>query len=498
MTQIYGADLFCGAGGFTTGLMHAADELGLDVKLLAVNHWDMAIATHSANHPEVTHFCESLDGVDPRKVVPDGRLHILMASPECTHHSNARGGKPMSDQSRATAWHILRWAEALYIDNIIVENVREFRDWGPLGADGRPMVSKKGRLYKQFIASLRALGYTVDDRILRAADYGDATTRQRLFIRATRGRKKIVWPEPSHLPEGSLSLHGDVQSWRTAREIIDWDIPGNSIYGRKRPLSPNTMRRIIAGLRKYSGLQPYLIGLEHFGQGNGERLYDIENPMPTITAKGQFGLCEPYLVVLRNNCDAQSIDGPLPTICANGNHVGVAQPFLLPHQHGSSGNSNVRSIDDPLPTITGTSSDMFIAQPFIVNYKGKSDASPINKPLPTITAHAEHLYLAEPFLLKYNGEGGGPRSVDEPLDTITTKERFGLACPEVIEEGREYSVVDIRFRMLQPHELAAAMSFPDGYQFSGVRDDKVKQIGNAVPVRLAAALCKSVLAGGVF
>jgi DNA (cytosine-5)-methyltransferase 1 len=495
MITVTGADLFCGAGGFTTGLVNATRELGLDIQLLAVNHWDVAIATHSANHPGVRHLCESLDGVDPRKVVPSGKLHILMASPECTHHSNARGGKPMSDQSRATAWHILRWAEALYIENILIENVREFREWGPLGANGRPLESKKGRLFRQFISSLRALGYTVDDRVMNAADYGDATTRQRLFIQARRGRRKISWPCPSHLPPGSLDLGGEGQQWRPAREIIDWNIPGQSIYGRTRPLSPNTMRRILAGLQKFSGLQPYIIGMEHYGAGNGERVYDLGKPLPTVTAKGQFGLCEPFLVVLRNNCDARSIDAPLPSLCASGEHVGLCEPFILPHQHGSSGDHNVRSIEAPLPTITGTSSDIFLAQPFLVNMKGKSTACSIDRPMPTQTAHSPHLYLAEPYLVKYNGTGGA-MSVEEPLDTVTGKDRFGLACPEIINDG-EVAMVDIRFRMLQPHELAAAMSFPDGYQFAGARDAKVKQIGNAVPVRLATALCKSILQGGV-
>src|SRR6266404_9126646 len=144
---IEAVDLFCGAGGTSTGLAHACTFLGYQLKLVAINHWDVAIDTHSTNHPSTTHLCESVDNVDPRKTVPSGRLNILVASPECTHHSNARGGRPMSDQSRATAWAILRWAEALYIDNIIIENVREFKTWGPLGADGRPLKSKRGHTY---------------------------------------------------------------------------------------------------------------------------------------------------------------------------------------------------------------------------------------------------------------------------------------------------------------------------------------------------------------
>jgi DNA (cytosine-5)-methyltransferase 1 len=489
--KVRAADLFCGAGGFSTGLMNACRDLGLSVELLAINHWNIAIATHSANHPTVEHMCESLDGVDPRKVVPDGRLDILMASPECTHHSNARGGKPMSDQSRATAWHVLRWAEALYIDHIIVENVREFRNWGPLGSDGRPLKSKQGALYRQFLSSLRALGYTVDVRILNAADYGDATTRHRLFIQARRGRKRIEWPEPTHLPAGSLDMSEGAQPYRTAREIIDWDIPGKSIYGRKKPLSENTMRRIMTGLQKYSGL-PYLV--KYYG---GHDACSVDEPLPTVTANYEhYGLCNPFLVVLRNNCDAKSVDGPVPTIAAHGNHIGLCEPFLVEyhgsHKGKSDGDNRVTSVDAPLRTLD-TSNRFGIAQPFLVNLKGQSVGRSIDAPTPTITSHAPHLYLAEPFLLKYNGEGGGPRSVDAPLDTITAKDRFGLVCPEMVDEDDDIAVLDIRFRMLQPHELAAAMSFPEGYQFAGNRDEKVRQIGNAVPVNLAAALCREAL-----
>ena len=500
--MITGADLFCGAGGFSSGLLAAARELGCAVDLLAVNHWELAIATHAANHPGVRHLCESLDGVDPRKVVPGGRLRVLLASPECTHHSNARGGKPMSDQSRATAWHILRWAEALYIDDLLIENVREFRDWGPLGADGRPLKAMKGRLFRQFISSLRALGYTVEDRILRAADYGDATTRQRLFIRARRGRKAISWPAPTHQATSETAPLFDAQPWRAAREIIDWDLPGQSIYGRKKALSENTMRRIVAGLKKFSGLQPYIIGMEHYGKEEGARIYNPDNPLPTICGKGQFGICEPFIVVLRNNCDARSIEEPLPALCAGGGHVGLAQPFILPHQHGASGENNVRSVEEPLPTITGTSSDMFLAQPFLVHYhgshKGRQDGdgrvSSVEEPLCTLDT-SNRFGIAQPFITKYYGTGEGAQSVDAPLDTITGKDRFGLVCPEIGEAGGELAVVDIRFRMLQPHELAAAMSFPEGYTFAGKRDDQVKQIGNAVAVRLATALCRAMLAG---
>ena len=191
-------DLFCGGGGSSTGLTRACRDLGLKLKLTAINHWQTAIATHSKNHPEATHLCESLDNLNPRRVIPSGRLDLLLASPECIHFSNARGDVPMNDQCRASAWHIVRWAEALDIKSILIENVREFQKWGPLNAKGRPIKSRQGETFQAFLNALRSLGYAVDYGEFVAASSGDPTTRRRLFIQAQKGRRKVVWPEPTH------------------------------------------------------------------------------------------------------------------------------------------------------------------------------------------------------------------------------------------------------------------------------------------------------------
>ena len=194
------ADLFCGAGGTSTGLRQACEHLGLKLNLLAVNHWDIAIQTHATNHPDAEHLCSTLDSVDPRKVVPSGRLDLLIASPECTHHSIARGGKPINDQSRASAWRIVEWCSQIRVDHVLIENVKEFQTWGPLGANGQPLKRQKGATYFAFLNALQSLGYTVEARVLNAADYGDATSRERLFIQARKGRKPIQWPQPTHGP----------------------------------------------------------------------------------------------------------------------------------------------------------------------------------------------------------------------------------------------------------------------------------------------------------
>ncbi len=213
------ADLFSGAGGTSSGLSAACQSLGLKLDLLAVNHWPIAISSHSKNHELARHLCASLDSVDPRQVVPGGRLDLLIAAPECIFHSRARGGKPINDQLRASPWLILRWLEAIHVEAFLIENVPDFRRWGPLGANGKPLKRRKGETYRAFLTALRALNYTVEDRVLRACDYGDPTIRERLFIIGRRGQKPIRWPEPTHSPDGATTLFGPTRQLSTGKII---------------------------------------------------------------------------------------------------------------------------------------------------------------------------------------------------------------------------------------------------------------------------------------
>jgi DNA (cytosine-5)-methyltransferase 1 len=482
---IEAADLFCGAGGTSTGLVMAAEALGLKVNLVAINHWEVAVNTHAANHPGAMHLCETIEQVDPRKIYPRGRLNLLLASPECIHHSVARGGVPCSEQSRATAWHIVRWASSIYIDTIIIENVPEFITWGPLGADGRPMKSMKGRTFYAFRVALESLGYRCDYRVLNAANYGDPTCRHRFFMVCRRGRKRIEWPEFTHTREGGESLIGETMRWVPARDIIDWSILGKSIFTRKKPLSENTLARIEAGLRRYGG-EEFLVKL--YGTG---RSADIGDPVPTVTANGQhLGICRPFLVKYHGNHEGMNdgdkrvygLDEPISTLDTS-NRYGLAVPFLLPQQQGGPGEVRTRSIDDPLPSLTTRGAEALVT-PFITIYKGQSMNRSIEEPLPTITTNP-HLYLS--FLVKYYGKGG-TQPATAPIDTITTKSRFAL-----VEAFRNTEGADILFRMLQPHELAAAHSFPRDYRFEGNKGDIIKQIGNSVPVMTARALCAGAL-----
>lgn len=478
------ADLFCGAGGTSTGILAACRDLRSRSDLLAVNHWDTAINTHSLNHPGVRHLCESLDVITPQRVVPGGHLHLLAASPECTHHSLAAGGRPKNDQSRATAWHVCRWAADLTIDNILIENVREFQNWGPLGKIGKPLKRRKGETFKAFVAALRSMGFNVEWRVVNAADFGDPTSRQRLIILARRG-KAVRWPEASH--GTGRTPH------RTAREIIDWELKGKSIFRRDRPLSPNTLRRIAAGLQKFGGAhaEPFLVML--YGTNDAR---SVDRPTPTVTSSGQhIGLAEPFLVKFHGdhsgrNDGAQRVhqtNKPLPTLDTS-NRFGICEPFITHITHH--GPRNQHSVDAPVPTITTANrGEMALVQPILLGQQSGHFGSPVSAPCPTI-ATSGAIALVEPFIVKYYGSGENAISCGVPLATVTTKDRFMLVEPKT---GRAVAELDILFRMLQPHELAAAMSFPLNYKFTGNRGDQVKQIGNAVPVQLARAHARALL-----
>ena len=439
------ADLFCGAGGTSKGLRLACERLGRPLELTAINHWPTAIETHRTNLPAARHICAELEQIDPRRVVPDGRLDLLVASPECTHHSVARGGRPLSDQQRASAWNVLRWAEALYIRSILIENVPEFATWGPLGADGRPIKHRAGETYRAFLQALRSLGYHVDTRLLVAADYGDPTTRRRLFILADR-RRRPRWPTATHAPRNVAGERG-LAAWRNAREIIDWSISSQSIFTRKRPLAAATLRRIEAGLRKFGG--PH---------------------------------AEPFIVILRNNSTARPLDEPTPTVTTSGAHLALCEPFLLGQQSGAA----PRRIDEPTPTVA-TGGAISLIEPFIFANRTNNAPKRIDEPVPTLCT-AEHIALIEPFIIKYYGTGRAT-SVNRPLDTVTSRERFGL----VTVGDRQYRL-DIHFRMLAPHELAQAQGFSRDDHFCGNKGEVVRQIGNAVPVHTARALCEAALA----
>ncbi len=409
-TGITGTDLFCGGGGWSEGIKAASRRLGLSVeRLICLNHWMAAVNTHSANHPDAQHICDDTNRVDPAEF---GKLDFVIASPECTHFSIARGGKPTNEQKRIPAGHVANWIYCNRPEFFAIENVPQFVDWGPLDKNDKLIKSSKGETFQEKVVNpIREMGYSVDHRVLCCADYGDPTTRRRLFICGRRDGAPVQWPEPTHSRQPEKD---GLEPWVPARDIIDWSIPGTSIFNRKKPLCAKTLRRIEIGIRKFWG--PW---------------------------------AEPFLVVLKGQSTAVSIDAPLPTLCT-GEHMALAQPFLIPQQRGWDG-LNVQSIASPMPTITSKGAEA----------------------------------VCEPFIVEYYGNGiDQPQSVDSPLPTVTCRDRFGV----VQQFG-----LDIHYRMLQPHELAAAMGFPPSYRWYGTKTQVVRQIGNAVPVNTAAALVECLV-----
>lgn len=500
MTRPTTVSLFCGAGGESAGKELAFRDLGLrtqDMLSHAVNHWDLAVATHGANFPHIHVHQEDITEVTARDFGLQ-RIDLLWASPSCVHHSRARGGKPRDDQQRSHADEVVdRWLRVAQVDVLLVENVPEFAEWGPLDEHCQPIKARKGEFFRAFLAKLEALGYRFEWRILCAADYGDPTTRRRFFMQAVRDGRPIVWPDPTHRdprrPAGMFDA--DLPAWRTAAECIDWSIPVPSIFGRKKPLAAATLRRIAAGVVRYV-LQgrPFIVNLTH-----GGRIENIDEPLKTITTanRGEKAVCAASMASLRGTAPDQiqasagTVEAPIPTISAGGGHAALVAAFLAKHFTGVVG----APLDAPMPTVTATDHNALVAASLMTNTTGHAPTA-VNAPVPAITTGNHHALVAA-FIQHYYGTGGQHQDPGAPLHTITTLARHGLVTVEL--EGQPYLVTDIGMRMLEPHELAKAMGFPEGFRFVDAagkpltKRDTVKMIGNACPVNTVAALIKAVV-----
>lgn len=489
-------DNFAGGGGASTGIEMAT---GLSVDI-AINHDPAAIAMHKANHPETEHYCENVWDVDPVEATKGRPVALCWLSPDCTHHSKARGGKPRKKNIRGLAWVAVRWAATVKPRVIILENVEEFVTWGPLLPNGQPDPERKGRTFKSFVKALKKHGYKVEWRELRACDYGAPTIRKRLFMIARCDGKEIVWPEPTHGDFDSKEVkEGKLLPWRTSAEVIDWSIPCPSIFERKRPLAENTMRRIARGIKRFviDNPKPFIVRIGHTGFGGDRMQYELDKPLTTITTKAEHCLVTPFLGVNTTGHPGGSPEEPLRTVTTGGHHMLVA-PFLSSYYTETTENGvRGHKVGQPLHTITAGGNRFglvaaFIAKHYGGNYNGPG--SSLTEPLSTITVK-DHNALVTAFLLKYYGADVG-QSVNDPLHTITTKDRFGL----VTLKGKQYQIVDIGMRMLQPHELYAAQGFPDNYiidrDYEGnpiTKTNQVAKCGNSVPPPFAEALVRANL-----
>jgi len=467
-------DNFAGAGGASCGIEQA---LGRPVDL-AINHDALAISVHTANHPETEHALADVWDIDPSSAVRGQPVGLCWFSPDCRHHSRAKGGRPVSKSVRGLAWVAARWAATVKPRIIVLENVEEFEDWGPLMKDGLgrtlPDPERKGQTFRSFVRALTRHGYRIDWRSLRACDYGAPTIRRRLFLIARRDGLQIQWPKPTHGDPAAREVRrGRLAPWRTAAECIDWSIPCPSIFDRPRPLADATLRRIARGVGRFvlEATDPFL----------------VETPSGQIAATLiQVGYGE------RPGQAPRTLDPNrlLGTVVAGGVKHALVAAFLNKHFTGVIG----ADLRNPLPTVTATDHNALTAVT-LVNLKGveRGGRDP-REPMPTVCAGGTHIALVSAFLAKYYGQGTG-QSLDEPIHTISTRDRFGLVT--VLIDGSTYAIADIGMRMLQPHELAAAQGFPDDYQFVSVngrripKTHQVRLIGNSVCPPLARAIIET-------
>ena len=547
MRPVVHLDLYCGAGGWTTGFAEAMRELGIPFREIAANHWCRAIETMVANHPNVIAMQADIDAITPDDIEADVIDH-LHASPSCTHHSRAKGGKPRSNQLRSQPNEIWKFVDNKHVRRITIENVPEFTKWGPLTTGGKPIKRMEGSCFRAWLEQFTARGYDYEWRILNCADYGDATSRRRFFLQAVKRGcgLKIRWPKPTHAEHPGRGL----KRWRGVSECLDYSDIGNSIFGRKNPLARNTLRRVAVGLRKYCGID-FQIDMLGAGGDDESRVLPLSAPLRTQHTANRTMVVRPFLVKLNNHATVEDTDAPLTTVTTSGNHHALCTPFIMNNNE----NNVPRPCDKPLVTLT-TGNHAYLCQPFIVKMRNNQDCAEVGKPLSAISCSGAHHELCQPIIVEITNNGKS-RKIRQPIGTQTGKDHFALVrsfvigqqggaalrpdsapCPAIATSGAIRKVdafvidmsrpggndsghvrsskepmrtittydnvqgvfavlddgrlLDIRIRMLKPSELAAAHSFPKGYVLSGSRADQVKQIGNSVPVRTAKALVKAM------
>lgn len=459
-------DNFAGGGGTSTGLEQAFMR-PVDV---AINHDSKALAMHRINHPDTKHYCESVWDIDPIEVTGNQPVGLVWLSPDCKHFSKAKGSKPVEKKIRGLAWVALRWANKARPRVIMLENVEEFKTWGDLGKDGKPCPKQKGRTFNSFVNALKAQGYVVDYRELRACDYGSPTIRKRFFLIARRDGLKIQWPEPTHGNPKSIQVKkGILKPWRTAAECIDWSLETQSIFTRKKPLADATLERIAGGIKKFIL--------------NKENPFIVNGIAPVLTECANA-----------SNKRSMPIDEPLRTICAQtkGGHHALISAHIAKNYTGVIGSS----ISEPVHTITAKDHNSLVIS-HLSKMKNGCIGQELSEPMHTMTTINQFAEVRA-FLTAFYGNEKDGNAVSEPLRTIPTRDRFGL----VTIDKQDYQITDIGFRMLQPVELFKAQGFPEDYIFErGINEhgaeikltktEQTRMVGNSVCPQLARALVEA-------
>lgn len=527
-------DLFAGGGGASIGTEMAT---GMPVDI-AVNHSENAVSMHRTNHPHTKHFMCDVFEVKPRQVTMGRQVGHLHASPDCTHHSQAAGGQPRSKASRSLSWVICMWAGQAKPDLITMENVVQIRNWGPLVAKrcketGRvvkldrtvaapgervpveqqfliPDPKRRGKTWRAFLNHLRDLGYSVEHNLMRACDYGAATTRERLFLVARRDGQPICWPEPTHFEKPKRGQ----KKWDCAANHIDWSLPCPSIFDRHRPLAEATMRRLAKGLKRFvlDNPQPFIVPIANWSSDVVQR---VDEPLRTITANpkgGTFAVVAPTLVGVGGRAgqtEPRPADRPMYTI--TGKADAAVSCAYLAQMNGGFNTTPGHKADAPLSTITNTGSQQQLVAANLVQLRQHCDGRDLEEPLRTLSAGGMHHALmactlspemveekalrVASFLMSYYGTDNLSSPID-PLRTITTKDRLALVTVYLF--GHPYVIVDIGLRMLQPPELYGCQGMPANYIIDRGHDGRkftkaqqVQMVGNSVSPFPQCALVKA-------
>jgi DNA (cytosine-5)-methyltransferase 1 len=498
-------DLFCGAGGTTTGFVQAALDGNPVAKVIAcVNHDHKAIMSHWANHPEVKHFEEdirTLDLTELTKIVkteqdkyPDAYL-ILWASLECTNFSKAKGGQPRDADSRTLADHLERYITAIQPDYVQIENVVEFMSWGPLDENGKPVSRKNGSDWMRWCREICGMGYSNEWKELNSANFGAYTSRNRLFGVFAKEGLPVAWPAPTHAKVPSkFSMHGDLQKWKAVKDVLNFEDEGESILTRKKPLSDKTLERIMAGLIKYVAKGDSAFISKYFSGLNS-----VEDPCPTNTTFGGNSLVQAQFLLKYNSMDKSgkhtppSIEDPCPVIPAQG-RLGLISPEFLAAYYGNG--DNVSSVENPCPTVPTKDRFGLVKPEYFIDDQPAGYILPTDEePAPTIQATRRHHYIVNP------SHGGHSTSTEAPCPVIVARQDKAPLYVVVCEGGPVsvevydgdsvvmikikqfmaiYGLVDIKMRMLRVTELLNIQGFPAGYKLEGNQSDQKKFIGNSV------------------
>lgn len=487
-------DLFCGAGGTSTGVENARYMGEQCAKVIAcVNHDANAIASHAANHPDALHFTEDIRTLELSTLIahvskmrhqyPDA-LVVLWASLECTNFSKAKGGQPRDADSRTLAEHLFRYIEAINPDYIQIENVEEFMSWGDLDANGKPISKDAGRLYRKWVTNVCGYGYQFDHRILNSADYGAYTSRRRFFGIFARPFLPIVWPSQTHSKTGGGTLFGSLEKWKPVKEVLDFSDEGESIFCRKKPLAEKTLERIYAGLIKFvaGGKDAFIVKYNSMSRTGKYQAPGIDDPCPTVATQGRLALAKVNFLSKQYSGHPESknisVDEPAGTITCKDHHAFVSAYYGNGHNH---------SVELPAPTVT-TKDRLSLVTPFFMNYySGSGQLGSVETPCPAImTVPKQNLItpvISEmpPYLVEV--DGGFEMQVSQKDSPMTVKIKEFMVL---------YGIIDIKMRMLRISELKRIMGFPEDYVLIGPQSDQKKFIGNAVEVNMARVLCEAI------